>query len=88
MSRYIPTAFSALRFIAPLFVAVDKGPVAYIPILSFPVTLITPAGPLIIFPESLDWYPAAIPIPYFSEAESEAPIVIVELFVAVPPRIL
>ena len=79
---------SPLRFIVPLFVAVDKGPVAYIPILFFPFTLITPVELLIIFPESLDLYPAAIPIPNFSAAASEAPIVITELFVAVPPSIL
>ena len=41
-----------------------------------------------MFPESLDLYPAAIAIAYFSLAASEAPTVIVELFVAVPPRIL
>ena len=88
LSRYIPTELSALRFIVPLFVAVDKGPVAYIPILFFPVTLIIPEELLIIFPESLDLYPAAIPIPNFSAAASEAPTVILALFVAVPPRIL
>ena len=86
LSRYIPTEFSPLRFIVCLFIAVDDGPVAYMATLSFPVTLIVPI--LTIFPESLDLYPAAIPIPNFSPAASEAPIVIVELFVAVPPSIL
>ena len=88
LSRYIPIEFSPLRFIVPLFVAIDEGPVAYIPILSFPVTLIIPVELLIIFPESLDLYPAAIPIENFSLVASEAPIVITELFVAVPPSIL
>ena len=69
-----------------VFVAVLPGPVAYIPILFAPFTLIVPL--FIMFPVSVVEYPAAIPIPYKLLVASVAPIVIVPLFVAVPPLIL
>ena len=61
-------------------------PVAYIPILLFPLTLITEL--FIIFPVSLVSYPAAIPIPNLLFPGSESPIVIGALFTAVPPLML
>ena len=84
----------AFNTIFPSFVAVLPAPLAYIPILCFPFTLIVPL--FIILPVSVVSYPAPIPIEYrgarlplLSTAEiSDSPTVIVPLFVAVPPLIL
>ena len=80
----------AFKMISLLFITVVPVFAPYIPILYSPFTLITPSfwivpvvGSVVLSP----MYPAAIPTPYSSFVLSEPPIVIVAVFLAIPPLV-